>query len=64
MSFESNSTLSNIVALSLCGFYSSDSVEQWEARQRVLVDGGYGEDQKEKLCDLQPEASMKKWEDF
>jgi len=29
------------------------------------VDGGYGEDQKEKLCDLQPEASMKKiWEDL
>lgn len=51
---------SNMVALSLCGFYSSDSVEQWAPRQRVLVDGGYGEDQKEKLCDLQPEASMKK----
>jgi len=34
--------------------------ERCYAMQRVLVDGGYGEDQKEKLCDLQPEAELRR----
>ena len=33
----------------------------WWLRQRVLVDGGYGEEEKERLCDLQPEATATCW---
>lgn len=34
--------------------------ERHYAMQRVLVDGGYGEEEKERLADLQPEAQLRR----